>query len=76
MVDLTRRRGTLDVRLHRDHETVRLWCPARPFPAAEATAMPRPSPATANHAGGLLLALTLLVGCGPNTVLLPAMQAS
>ena len=38
--------------------------------------MPRPSPATANHAGGLLLALTLLVGCGPNTVLVPAMQAS
>lgn len=68
--------GTLDVPLQRDHETVRLWRPARPFPAAEATAMPRPSPATVNHIGGLLFALTLLVGCGPNTVLLPAMQAA
>ena len=66
--------GTLDVHLHRDHETVRSRCSARPFPAAEATAMPRPSPATANHAGGLLCALTLLVGYGPNTVLVPAMQ--
>ena len=66
--------GTLDVRLHRDHETVRLWRSARPFPAAKATAMPVPPPAPANHAGGFLLALTLLVGCGPNTVLVPAMQ--
>ncbi len=74
MPDLTCLPGTLDVRLHRDHETVRLWRSARPFPAAEATAMPRPSPATVNHISGLLLALTLLVGCGPNTVLVPAMQ--
>jgi hypothetical protein len=66
--------GTLDVCLHRDHETVRSWRPARPFPVAEATAMPRPSPATVNHNSGLLLALILLVGCGPNTVLVPAMQ--
>ena len=74
MPNLTHRPGTLDVRLHRDHETVRLWRPVRPFPAAEATTMPRPSPATANQAGGLLLALTLPVGCGPSTVLVPAMQ--
>ncbi len=36
--------------------------------------MPRPSPATVNHISGLLLDLTLLVGCGPNTVLVPAIQ--
>ena len=35
--------------------------------------MPRPSPAIANHVDGFLLDL-LLVGCGPNTVLVPAMQ--
>ena len=74
MPRLTRRPGTLDVRLRHDHETVRLWRSARPFPAAKATAMPVPPPAPANHAGGFLLALTLLVGCGPNTALVPAMQ--
>ena len=36
--------------------------------------MPVPPPAPANHAGGFLLALILLAGCGPNTVLVPAMQ--
>ena len=37
--------------------------------------MPRPSPTTANHAGGFLCALTLPVGYGPSTVVLvPAMQ--
>ena len=51
--------GTLDVRLHRDHETVRLCRTARPFPVAEATPMPRPSPATANHVDGFLLGLAL-----------------
>ena len=66
--------GTLDVRLRQDHETVRLWRSARPCLAAEATAMLRPSPATVSHISGLLLALILLVGCGPNTVLVPAMQ--
>ena len=71
---LTHRPGTLDVCLHRNHETLRLWRPARPFLAAEATAMPRPSPATVYRISGLLLALTLLVGFGPNTVLVPAMQ--
>ena len=74
MPRLTCRLGTLDACLRHDHETVRLWRSARPFPTAEATAMPHPSPAPANHAGGFLLALTLLAGCGPNTVLVPAMQ--
>ena len=71
---LTCRPGTLDARLHRDHETVRSWRSARLFPVAEATAMPRPSTAIANHAGGFLCVLTLPVGYGPNTVLVPAMQ--
>lgn len=32
MPNLTRRPGTLNVRLHRDHETVRLWRMACTYP--------------------------------------------
>ena len=74
MPALTRPPETLDARLRHDHETRRLWRSARPFPTAEATAMPRPSPAIVYRISGLLLALTLLVGFGPNTALVPTMQ--
>ena len=55
MPALTRPPETLDARLRHDHETRRLWRSARPFPTAEATAMPRPSPATVYCISGLLL---------------------